>query len=96
MQFVCWVSIVSYCILYIYNQLSPPLPLNKWFNLGFCLLFLSFIPHLFELQLKEMGGRTRPSDSLKMSDQPAEKKKGLGDWMNLMKPANEEKDHWVS
>ncbi|KAK7267832.1 hypothetical protein RIF29_20511 [Crotalaria pallida] len=23
------------------------------------------------------------------------KKKGLGDWMNSIKPANEEKDHWV-
>lgn len=47
------------------------------------------------VQLKEMGGGSRPSDSLKVSDQPSEKKKGLGDWMNLMKPVNEEKDHWV-
>lgn len=42
-----------------------------------------------------MGGGSRPSDSMKVSDQPSEKKKGLGDWMNLMKPVNEEKDHWV-
>ncbi|KAL8135700.1 hypothetical protein AgCh_010362 [Apium graveolens] len=47
------------------------------------------------VQLKEMGGGSRPSDSQKVSDQPSEKKKGLGDWMNLMKPVNEEKDHWV-
>lgn len=42
-----------------------------------------------------MGGRSRPADSVKVSDQPTEKKKGLGDWINLMKPVNEEKDHWV-
>ncbi|KAJ7966897.1 protein FREE1-like [Quillaja saponaria] len=47
------------------------------------------------VQLKEMGGRSRSSESIKMNEQPAEKKKGLGDWMNLIKPANEEKDHWV-
>lgn len=43
-----------------------------------------------------MGGSSRPSDSLKTNEQPTDKKKGLVDWMNLMKPANEEKDHWVS
>lgn len=42
-----------------------------------------------------MGGRSRPSDS-KVTEQPTEKKKGLGDWMNLIKPVNEEKDHWVN
>ncbi|KAL7261731.1 hypothetical protein ACSBR1_000194 [Camellia fascicularis] len=47
------------------------------------------------VQLKEMGGSSNPSDSLKPTEQPAEKKKGLADWMNLMKPGNEEKDHWV-
>ncbi|GAB4852556.1 hypothetical protein Ancab_016769 [Ancistrocladus abbreviatus] len=48
------------------------------------------------VQFKEMGGRSsRPADSLKVPEQAAEKKKGLGDWMNLLKPANEEKDHWV-
>lgn len=47
------------------------------------------------VQLKEMGGSSRPSDSLKTNEQPTDKKKGLVDWMNLMKPANEEKDHWV-
>ncbi|GAB4852560.1 Protein free1 [Ancistrocladus abbreviatus] len=42
-----------------------------------------------------MGGRSsRPADSLKVPERAAEKKKGLGDWMNLLKPANEEKDHW--
>ncbi|XP_024973752.1 protein FREE1-like [Cynara cardunculus var. scolymus] len=39
-------------------------------------------------QLKEMDGVT-------ISEQPAEKKKGFPDWKNLMKPGNEEKDHWV-
>lgn len=47
------------------------------------------------VQLKEIGGRSKPSDSLKPSEQPADKKKGLADWMNLMKPGSEEKDHWV-
>lgn len=42
-----------------------------------------------------MGGRSRPPDSLKTTEQPSEKKKGFGDWMNLMKPGTEEKDHWV-
>ncbi|KAI8549469.1 hypothetical protein RHMOL_Rhmol06G0026800 [Rhododendron molle] len=46
------------------------------------------------VQLKEIGGRSKPSDSLKSTEQPAEKKKGLADWMNLMKPGSEEKDHW--
>lgn len=47
------------------------------------------------VQFKEMGGRSRPPESSKMAEPPVEKKKGLGDWMNFMKPANEEKDHWV-
>lgn len=40
------------------------------------------------IQLKEMEGVT-------ISEQPAEKKKGFPDWKNLIKPGNEEKDHWV-
>ncbi|KAJ9564550.1 hypothetical protein OSB04_000516, partial [Centaurea solstitialis] len=40
------------------------------------------------IQLKEMDGVT-------VSEQPAEKKKGFPDWKNLIKPGNEEKDHWV-
>ncbi|KAK4803533.1 hypothetical protein SAY86_003350 [Trapa natans] len=47
------------------------------------------------VQLKEMGGRSRPSDTSKIDEQPAEKKKGFADWINLIKPGNEEKDHWV-
>jgi hypothetical protein len=48
------------------------------------------------VQLKEMGGRSRPESSkVTEQQQSAEKKKGLGDWMNLIKPVNEEKDHWV-
>lgn len=48
------------------------------------------------VQLKEMGGgRSRSSDSLKTAEQTGEQKKGFADWMNLMKPGNEEKDHWV-
>lgn len=49
------------------------------------------------VQLKEMGGnRIRGSvDTGKPSEQATEKKKGFGDWMNLIKPGNEEKDHWV-
>lgn len=47
------------------------------------------------VQLKEMGGSMRPSDAPKTTEQPTERKKGLADWVNLIKPANEEKDHWV-
>lgn len=57
-----------------------------------CLLHFNSV---IDLQLKEIGGRSKPSDSLKSTEQPAEKKKGLVDWMNLMKPGSEEKDHWV-
>lgn len=42
-----------------------------------------------------MGGSSRPSESFKTNEQSLEKKKGFADWMNLIKPANEEKDHWV-
>ena len=49
------------------------------------------------MQFKEMDGSSRrPSDSLKTNEQPTEKKKAFGDWMNMIKPANEEKDHWVT
>ncbi|XP_077246646.1 RING/FYVE/PHD zinc finger superfamily protein [Tasmannia lanceolata] len=53
------------------------------------------------VQLKEMGGRDSfgsskvSADAGKLSELSTEKKKGLGNWMNLMKPGNEEKDHWV-
>ena len=49
-----------------------------------------------------MGGndslvRSRGSmDASKPAEQMTEKKKGIADWMNLIKPGNEEKDHWVS
>ncbi|CAL5326507.1 unnamed protein product [Camellia sinensis] len=46
-------------------------------------------------QIKEMAGRNKPSDTPKASEQLSDKKKGFADWMNLMKPSNEEKDHWV-
>lgn len=53
-------------------------------------------------QLKEMGGKdsllrsSGSADASKPLEQAAEKKKGFADWMTLMKPGNEEKDHWVS
>ncbi|XAR73748.1 hypothetical protein NMG60_11007820 [Bertholletia excelsa] len=46
-------------------------------------------------QIKEIGGRNKPSDPPRVSEQSSDKKKGIGDWMNLMKPRYEEKDHWV-
>ncbi|WZZ58177.1 hypothetical protein YC2023_058284 [Brassica napus] len=46
-------------------------------------------------QAKEIGGSSRPPTSVKLVEQSAEKKKGLGDWINIIKPVNEEKDHWV-
>ena len=42
-----------------------------------------------------MGGTSKPFESLKTAEQPTEKKKGIADWMNKIKPGNEEKDHWV-
>ncbi|KAK4490258.1 hypothetical protein RD792_000920 [Penstemon davidsonii] len=47
------------------------------------------------VQYKEISGRSLPAGSPKIAEQPSEKKKGLVDWVNLMKPVNEEKDHWV-
>ncbi|KAI4374908.1 hypothetical protein MLD38_012845 [Melastoma candidum] len=47
------------------------------------------------VQLKEMGGVSRPSDISKANEQPAERRRGFTDWMNIIKPGNEEKDHWV-
>ncbi|XP_073141212.1 protein FREE1-like [Henckelia pumila] len=47
------------------------------------------------VQFKEMNGRSQPSDSPKVAVQSTEKKKVFGDWMNMIKPVNEEKDHWV-
>ncbi|KAJ8423807.1 hypothetical protein Cgig2_032954 [Carnegiea gigantea] len=47
------------------------------------------------VQFKEMGGRIRPAEVSKALEQPAEKKKGIADWINKLKPVNEEKDHWV-
>ncbi|PHT91138.1 hypothetical protein T459_06251 [Capsicum annuum] len=46
------------------------------------------------IQVKEMGESSMPSDAIKGSESAAEKKKGF-DWMKLMRPLNEEKDHWV-
>ncbi|KAJ8540893.1 hypothetical protein K7X08_001709 [Anisodus acutangulus] len=47
------------------------------------------------VQFKEMGGRIRSSESPKVAEQSTEKKKGFTDWINIVKPVNEEKDHWV-
>ncbi|CAN4123014.1 unnamed protein product [Withania somnifera] len=47
------------------------------------------------VQFEEMGGRIRSSESPKVAEQPTEKKKGFADWINIVKPVNEEKDHWV-
>lgn len=47
-----------------------------------------------------MGGssisRSRAiADAAKPAEQQNERKKNFLDWRNLMKPMNEEKDHWV-
>lgn len=47
------------------------------------------------MQSKEIGSSSTPSDVVKGIDQSSEKKKGFIDWRNLIKPMNEEKDHWV-
>ncbi|XP_047316396.1 protein FREE1-like [Impatiens glandulifera] len=46
------------------------------------------------IQFKEIGNSFKSPDP-KGSDQQSEKKKGLVDWMNIIKPKIEEKDHWV-
>lgn len=46
-------------------------------------------------QSKEIGSSSTPSNVVKGTDQSSEKKKGIIDWRNLIKPMNEEKDHWV-
>ncbi|RXH71367.1 hypothetical protein DVH24_018722 [Malus domestica] len=46
-------------------------------------------------QCKEMGGRIRPTESVRPSEQSTERKKGLTNWMNIIKQGNVEKDHWV-
>ncbi|KAG4934544.1 hypothetical protein JHK87_048546 [Glycine soja] len=53
------------------------------------------LENITRCDFKEMGGSRRPSESLRTNEQPTEKKRGFGDWMNLIKPADEEKDHWV-
>ncbi|KAL1569775.1 protein FREE1-like [Salvia divinorum] len=47
------------------------------------------------IQSKEIGSSSTSSDVVKGTDQSSEKKKGFIDWTNLIKPMNEEKDHWV-
>ncbi|XP_066383787.1 protein FREE1-like isoform X1 [Miscanthus floridulus] len=52
------------------------------------------------VQFKEMGGssisRSRAiADAAKPAEQQNERRKIFLDWRNLMKPMNEEKDHWV-
>ncbi|KAE8715566.1 RING/FYVE/PHD zinc finger superfamily protein isoform 2 [Hibiscus syriacus] len=38
---------------------------------------------------------SRPAEPLKTTEQHAKKKRGFTDWMNIIKPGVEEKDHWV-
>uniref|UniRef100_A0A0D9WU86 FYVE-type domain-containing protein n=1 Tax=Leersia perrieri TaxID=77586 RepID=A0A0D9WU86_9ORYZ len=52
------------------------------------------------VQFKEMGGssvsRSRSiADAAKPPEQQNDRRKNFLDWRNLMKPMNEEKDHWV-
>ncbi|XP_052160289.1 protein FREE1-like [Oryza glaberrima] len=52
------------------------------------------------VQFKEMGGssisRSRAiADAAKPPEQQNDRRKNFLDWRNLMKPMNEEKDHWV-
>lgn len=42
-----------------------------------------------------MDARNNSSDSFKVSEQYADRKRGFSDWINMMKSSNEEKDHWV-
>ncbi|KAL8168387.1 hypothetical protein V2J09_009886 [Rumex salicifolius] len=46
------------------------------------------------IQFKEMGDR-KESAYPRASEQQMERKKSFVDWMNVIKPPNEEKDYWV-
>lgn len=50
---------------------------------------------IFFEQSKEIGSSSNSLDLVRGVDQSLEKKKAF-DWKNLIKPVNEEKDHWVS
>nr|XP_043633795.1 protein FREE1-like [Erigeron canadensis] len=47
------------------------------------------------IQIKEMDGRTRPVDAVKVTEQSTEKKEGSGDEMDIIKPPDEENHQWV-
>lgn len=47
------------------------------------------------IQSKEIGSSSNPSDLVKGPEQSADKKNIFMDWKNLIKPINEEKEHWV-
>ncbi|KAH0718358.1 hypothetical protein KY290_014949 [Solanum tuberosum] len=57
-------------------------------------LMIYSLENVTKLEVKEMGESNMPSDAIKGSELAAEKKKGF-DWMKLMRPVYEEKDHWV-
>ncbi|XP_047332503.1 protein FREE1-like [Impatiens glandulifera] len=47
------------------------------------------------IQFKEIGSSYVSSDASRISDQPSERKKGIVDWINTIKPKMEEKYHWI-
>ncbi|KAL5995684.1 hypothetical protein ACLOJK_041801 [Asimina triloba] len=93
----------SHHVLSTFNPSSPltmPQLMSSTTQIAIAIVYFSFFSVVFtkaSLTLKEMGGsKSRVSpDAGKQLEQLAEKKKGFGDWMNLIKPVNEEKDHWM-
>ncbi|KAL0332761.1 UNVERIFIED_CONTAM: protein FREE1 [Sesamum calycinum] len=56
---------------------------------------LDTVTAAYRVESKEIGSSINPSDLVKGAEPSFEKKKGFIDWKNLIKPVNEEKDHWV-
>ncbi|CAD6246946.1 unnamed protein product [Miscanthus lutarioriparius] len=77
-----------------------PTPFLTHHKLLIVVVLTSVLSTFFGLQFKEMGGssisRSRAiADVAKPAEQQNERRKIFLDWRNLMKPMNEEKDHWV-
>lgn len=94
-NFLCFSCNFERCIIQLSCYISSRQLLRFYFRFRMMIVVSDALFLLIVIQLKEMGGSSRPTESLKTNEQPTERKKGLTDWMNIIKPGNEEKDHWV-
>lgn len=68
---------------------------SQFYSEVILILYLFVLITSMMMKVKEIGER-RESIPFKASEQLADKKKGFVDWVSLIKPQDEEKDHWVS